>query len=88
VKIFVVEAVLSDHSFVVGVFNSYDQMITRLEEAVRDNEINKCDRNLLITPFETGMVTPGNMGAHVTFSKEGKAVIKVDAGLTLEALRA
>lgn len=86
-KLFVVEAVLSDHSFVVGVFAYWDQMIKRLEEAVRCNEISKCDRNLLITPFDLGMVTPGNMGAHVTFDLEGKAQIKLDAGLTIEALK-
>lgn len=87
-KLFVVEAVLCDHSFVVGVFPFWGLMIERLEEAVRCNEISECDRNLLITPFDMGMVTPGNMGAHVTFDKEGKARIKLDAGLTIEALKA
>jgi hypothetical protein len=89
VKVFIVESIVGPDTYLVGVFQGFDDMITKLEKAVRSDELSEVDRELMVTRVELDTIDQTHTPAvEITFTEEGKAKVSFNAGFTLETLRA
>jgi hypothetical protein len=88
-KAFIVESVVGPDTYLIGVFKDFDDMITKLEKAVRSDELSEVDRELMVTRVEVDVIDQThNPALEITFTDEGKAKLSFNAGFTLETLRA